>query len=41
MVIVGGGAGGMATAIRLKQRAAAMGQEISVVVLGKASEPAN
>ena len=39
VVIVGGGPGGMATAIRLKQRAAAMGQEISVVVLEKASEP--
>ena len=39
VVIVGGGPGGMAAAIRLKQRAAAMGQEISVVVLEKASEP--
>jgi electron-transferring-flavoprotein dehydrogenase len=39
VVIVGGGPGGMATAIRLKQRAAAMGQEISVVVLEKGSEP--
>ena len=32
VVIVGGGPGGMATAIRLKQLAAASGQEISVVV---------
>jgi electron-transferring-flavoprotein dehydrogenase len=39
VVIVGGGPGGMATAIRLKQRAAALGQEISVVVLEKGSEP--
>ncbi|MDO9283261.1 MAG: electron transfer flavoprotein-ubiquinone oxidoreductase [Aquabacterium sp.] len=39
VVIVGGGPGGMATAIRLKQRAAAMGREISVVVLEKGSEP--
>ena len=39
VVIVGGGPGGMATAIRLKQRAAAVGREISVVVLEKGSEP--
>ena len=39
VVIVGGGPGGMATAIRLKQLAAASGQEISVVVLEKGSEP--
>ena len=39
VVIVGGGPGGMAAAIRLKQRAAALGQEISVVVLEKGSEP--
>ena len=39
VVIVGGGPGGMATAFRLKQRAAATGQEISVVVLEKGSEP--
>ena len=39
VVIVGGGPGGMATAIRLKQLAAAAGQEISVVVLEKGSEP--
>ncbi|MBP6901761.1 MAG: electron transfer flavoprotein-ubiquinone oxidoreductase [Burkholderiaceae bacterium] len=39
VVIVGGGPGGMATAIRLKQLAAEKGQEISVVVLEKGSEP--
>ena len=39
VVIVGGGPGGMATAIRLKQLAAEKGQEVSVVVLEKASEP--
>jgi len=39
VVIVGGGPGGLAAAIRLKQRAAALGQEISVVVLEKGSEP--
>jgi electron-transferring-flavoprotein dehydrogenase len=39
VVIVGGGPGGMATAIRLKQLAAAQGKEISVVVLEKGSEP--
>ncbi len=39
VVIVGGGPGGMAAAIRLKQLAAASGQEISVVVLEKGSEP--
>jgi len=39
VVIVGGGPGGMATAIRLKQLAATSGQEISVVVLEKGSEP--
>ncbi|MDI4632008.1 electron transfer flavoprotein-ubiquinone oxidoreductase [Pelomonas sp. V22] len=38
-VIVGGGPAGLATAIRLKQRAAAEGKEISVVVLEKGSEP--
>ena len=39
VVIVGGGPGGMATAIRLKQLAAKAGKEISVVVLEKGSEP--
>ncbi|WP_395704199.1 electron transfer flavoprotein-ubiquinone oxidoreductase [Aquabacterium sp.] len=39
VVIVGGGPGGMATAIRLKQLAAAAGKELSVVVLEKGSEP--
>ncbi|MFN9470521.1 NAD(P)/FAD-dependent oxidoreductase, partial [Acidovorax sp.] len=39
VVVVGGGPGGMATAIRLKQMAAANGKEISVVVLEKGSEP--
>ena len=33
VVVVGGGPGGLATAIRLKQRAAEAGKEISVVVL--------
>ncbi|QMV74237.1 electron transfer flavoprotein-ubiquinone oxidoreductase [Comamonas piscis] len=39
VVIVGGGPGGLATAIRLKQLAAEKGSEISVVVLEKGSEP--
>ena len=39
VVIVGAGPGGLATAIRLKQLAAAKGQELSVVVLEKGSEP--
>ena len=39
VVVVGGGPGGLATAIRLKQLAAAKGSEISVVVLEKGSEP--
>jgi electron-transferring-flavoprotein dehydrogenase len=39
VVIVGGGPGGLATAIRLKQQAAHHGKEISVVVLEKGSEP--
>src|SRR5881397_3897132 len=39
VVIVGGGPGGMATAIRLKQLAAQGRKEISVVVLEKGSEP--
>ncbi|GAB2826473.1 electron transfer flavoprotein-ubiquinone oxidoreductase [Comamonas piscis] len=39
VVIVGGGPGGLATAIRLKQLAAEKGSDISVVVLEKGSEP--
>ena len=39
VVVVGGGPGGLATAIRLKQLAAKKGSEISVVVLEKGSEP--
>ncbi|NML16794.1 electron transfer flavoprotein-ubiquinone oxidoreductase [Azohydromonas caseinilytica] len=39
VVIVGAGPAGLATAIRLKQLAAAAGSEISVVVLEKGSEP--
>ncbi|CAN7283386.1 electron transfer flavoprotein-ubiquinone oxidoreductase [Acidovorax sp. LjRoot118] len=39
VVVVGGGPGGMATAIRLKQMAAIHGKDISVVVLEKGSEP--
>jgi electron-transferring-flavoprotein dehydrogenase len=39
VVIVGGGPAGLATAIRLKQLAATKGQEVSVVVLEKGSEP--
>jgi len=39
VVVVGGGPGGLATAIRLKQLAAEQGKEISVVVLEKGSEP--
>ena len=39
VVVVGGGPAGLATAIRLKQIAAEKGQEISVVVLEKGSEP--
>src|SRR5258706_9497129 len=39
VVIVGGGPGGLATAIRLKQLATAQGKEVSVVVLEKGSEP--
>ena len=38
VVIVGGGPAGLASAIRLKQRAAATGAEISVCVLEKGSE---
>ena len=39
VVIVGGGPGGLATAIRLKQLAAEQSRELSVVVLEKGSEP--
>ena len=39
VVVVGGGPGGLATAIHLKQLAAQTGQELSVVVLEKGSEP--
>lgn len=39
VVVVGGGPGGLSTAIRLKQLAAEKGQELSVVVLEKGSEP--
>lgn len=39
VVVVGAGPGGLATAIRLKQLAAAAGSEVSVVVLEKGSEP--
>ncbi len=39
VVVVGGGPAGLATAIRLKQLAAANGKEVSVVVLEKGSEP--
>ncbi|WP_156902259.1 FAD-dependent oxidoreductase, partial [Azohydromonas australica] len=39
VVIVGAGPAGLATAIRLKQLAAAADREVSVVVLEKGSEP--
>ena len=39
VVVVGAGPAGLATAIRLKQLAAADGKEVSVVVLEKGSEP--
>ena len=39
VVVVGGGPGGLSTAIRLKQLAAEKGTEVSVVVLEKGSEP--
>ncbi|MBD9580945.1 electron transfer flavoprotein-ubiquinone oxidoreductase [Delftia sp. DLF01] len=39
VVVVGGGPGGLATAIRLKQLATEKGQDVSVVVLEKGSEP--
>src|SRR3954465_1282699 len=38
VVIVGAGPGGLAPAIRLKQRAAAAGADVSVVVVEKGSE---
>jgi electron-transferring-flavoprotein dehydrogenase len=39
VVVVGGGPGGLATAIRIKQLAAEKGHDVSVVVLEKGSEP--
>ena len=39
VVVVGGGPGGLATAIRLKQLATEQGKEVSIVVLEKGSEP--
>ena len=39
VVVVGGGPGGLATAIRLKQLATEKGTDVSVVVLEKGSEP--
>ena len=39
VLVVGAGPGGLATAIRLKQLAAAQGKDVSVVVLEKGSEP--
>jgi electron-transferring-flavoprotein dehydrogenase len=39
VVIVGGGPAGLSCAIRLKQRAAQAGRDVSVVVLEKGSEP--
>jgi electron-transferring-flavoprotein dehydrogenase len=39
VVVVGGGPGGLSTAIRLKQLAADKGKDISVVVLEKGAEP--
>src|SRR5581483_10709549 len=39
VVIVGAGPAGLATAIRLKQLAAEKGQDVSVCVLEKGSEP--
>ena len=40
VVVVGGGPGGLATAIRLKQLALEKGTDVSVVVLKKALSPA-
>ncbi|MDO8698906.1 MAG: electron transfer flavoprotein-ubiquinone oxidoreductase [Rhodoferax sp.] len=39
VVVVGGGPGGLATAIRIKQLSAKSGKDVSVVVLEKGSEP--
>jgi len=39
VVVVGGGPAGLSTAIRLKQLAAEKGEDVSVVVLEKGSEP--
>ena len=39
VVVVGGGPGGLATAIRLKQLCLGKGHDLSVVVLEKGSEP--
>ena len=39
VVVVGGGPGGLAAAIRVKQLAAEKGKDVSVVVLEKGSEP--
>jgi electron-transferring-flavoprotein dehydrogenase len=39
VVIVGGGPAGLAAAIRIKQKAAEAGKDVSVVVLEKGSEP--
>ncbi|MCM2294817.1 NAD(P)/FAD-dependent oxidoreductase, partial [Rhodoferax sp.] len=39
VVVVGGGPAGLSTAIRLKQLASEKGQQVSVVVLEKGSEP--
>ena len=39
VVVVGGGPGGLATAIRVKQLSAEKGKDVSVVVLEKGSEP--
>jgi len=39
VVVVGGGPAGLSAAIRLKQRAAETGKDVSVVVLEKGSEP--
>ncbi len=39
VVVIGGGPGGLATAIRIKQLAVEKGNDVSVVVLEKGSEP--
>ena len=39
VVVVGAGPAGLATAIRLRQLAAAQGREVTVCVLEKGSEP--